>query len=468
MVGIVGCGAYVPRFRLGPGTNGWKAQSEKAIASYDEDSVTMAVAAAIDCLKDSDRSSIDGLFFASTTSPYSEKVAAAIVATATDLRPDILTVDFANSLRAGSSALNGALDAVKAGRAKQILVVVSDMRVPKPGTEFETIFGDGAAAFLVGDSKVAAKIDFSYGFTDEIWDVWRPAADAFVRSWEDRFGLEAGYVQILSRSTSSLLRKANLTSANLAKAVFYAPDARRHREMSKILGLDPTQVQNPLLDSLGNTGAAFAPMMLVAALESTKPGDKLLFANYGNGSDALLVEATSDISNVRGRRGMKGHLESKMILEEYQKYLQWKGLADLRGGGSRPATRNPSAAALWRERDTNIRFYGVKCRNCGTSQIPPQRMCTICHARDQFDRVRFSDKRSRLFTYSMDFISPHPDAPQVFGIIDFEAGGRMITEMTDRIVSEVRIDMPLEMVFREMNFLGGIHNYSWKCAPLRA
>lgn len=132
MVGIVSYGAYVPLRRLGQGTQGWRLPGEKAVAYYDEDSLTMAVAAAIDCLGDMDRQTVDGFYFASTTSPYKEKLAATTAASATDLRNNILTMDFGDSLRAGVSALRVAVDTVKAGSAKSIMVTASDCRLAAP------------------------------------------------------------------------------------------------------------------------------------------------------------------------------------------------------------------------------------------------------------------------------------------------------------------------------------------------
>ena len=83
MVGIVSYGAYVPVHRLGPGTRGWAAPTEKAVASWDEDSLTMAVEAALDAIGKSDRNKIDGAYYASTTSPYREKLVATTLAMAT-------------------------------------------------------------------------------------------------------------------------------------------------------------------------------------------------------------------------------------------------------------------------------------------------------------------------------------------------------------------------------------------------
>ena len=91
MVGIASYGAYVPRWRLplaalGGGRRGGPGRGEKAVANFDEDSVTMAVAAGLDCLAGIPRDTVDGVLFASTSYPYKEKLGASIIAKALDLR----------------------------------------------------------------------------------------------------------------------------------------------------------------------------------------------------------------------------------------------------------------------------------------------------------------------------------------------------------------------------------------------
>lgn len=128
MAGIVSYGAYIPFYRLSRDEiarawGGGSAGGGKAVAGHDEDTITMAVDAAVDCLGNIDRKSIDGLYFASTSAPYTEKQSAALMACALDLRRDTLTIDFANSLRSGTMALTAALDAVAAGSARRVLVI---------------------------------------------------------------------------------------------------------------------------------------------------------------------------------------------------------------------------------------------------------------------------------------------------------------------------------------------------------
>src|SRR5262250_1305393 len=174
MVGIASYGAYVPwlRLPLAAITGGKPGGPEKAVAGWDEDAVTMAVAAAVDCLRGIDRASIDGVLFASTSYAFKEKQGAAIVARALDLRRDVLTTDVGDSLRAGTTALRTAADAVKAGSARRVLVVAADTRMAAPRTAMEANLGDGAAAFLVGAEGVALAPVASHSIADEIIDVW--------------------------------------------------------------------------------------------------------------------------------------------------------------------------------------------------------------------------------------------------------------------------------------------------------
>jgi len=388
MVGITSYGAYLPLYRLGGQTVGWSGLVEKAIASFDEDSITMATAAAIDCMNNMDRSTIDGLYFATTTSPYAEKQGATTIATAADLRRHAVTMDFTDSLRAGTNALRAACDAVKAGSAKQIMLTAADMRLAQPRSSYEASFGDGAAALLIGDEKVAASVEGWYSVTNEMLDVWRSYGATVVDSAEDRFVLGEGYSSVLAEAISGLFDNYNVSAKDFAKAVYYAPDARRHADMARRIGLEPGQVQPLLIGAVGNTGAAFALMMLVAALEEAKPGDKILLANYGDGADAYILEVTKQINKIRDRRGMKGYMASKKILGDYQTYATWRGFIDVAAAVRRPEMAQPSSTAVWRERDANIRFHGVKCKSCGYQQYPPQRVCTRCHAKDDFEGVR--------------------------------------------------------------------------------
>ena len=470
MIGIKSFGAYVPVYRMAEAElarawGGRGGKGERSVANYDEDSLTMSVEAAIDCLSGVDRKTVDGLYFASTTPPYDEKLSASIVAAATDLRNDILSLDIGGSLRSGTGAIKAAVDAVKGGSAKNILVTAADCRLAPPASEFEPLFGDGSAAFLIGDKDVAVSIEDSYSISSDFIDVWKRASDPYIRTWEDRFITQHGYSEKLGMAVAGLLKKTKLSAKDFAKVVYYAPDARSHQRMIKQLKLTPEQVQDPMFDRLGNTGAAFAPMMLVAALEQAKPGDKILWANYGDGADAFVLQVTDQIEKVRERRGIKRHLESKMAISNYEKYIKFRNL--MQGEAERRPQYISLLPVMWRDRTQVLPLHGCKCNNCGNIQFPIQRVCAYCQTKDDYVEFPLADKKATVFTFSMDERALEIDLPRVWTISDFDGGGRIYCTMTDRDVSKVKIGMKVEMTFRQIHEGSGLHNYFWKCRPVR-
>ena len=468
MVGITSYGVYVPHWRLKREIISRGGAGEKSVANFDEDALTMAVSATINSLLGLDRDNIDGLLFASTTFPYKEKQNASIVAAATDLRKDILTTDVANTLRGGTSAVKIAFSLVKAGSARNMIVAASDCRLGAPGSSFEQICSDGAGALVIGSTDVAVEIEGSHSVYNEMVDVWRAEDDKFVRSWDERFVQSEGYMNTVLDTALALMKERSLEPKDFRKAVIYAPEQRRMEELAAKLGFDlKTQVQNPLISVIGNTGTASPLMVLIAALEDSKPGDKILWISYGDGCDAMVLKVTEHIEKLRSNKGIRTFLESKQYIKDYITYLEWKGILKRERGPGKPL-QEVSLSALRRDWEEVIRFYGSKCKSCGTIQYPPQRVCTQCHTKDQFEKIRLSDQKGKLFTYSLDFISDPLDIPMVLSVIDFDCGGRAVLTMTDHNAKEIRIGMAVEMSFRKLFFNDGVHNYFWKCTPSRA
>ena len=437
------------------------------MANFDEDSVSMAVAAAIDCLNRREREEIDGLLFATTTPPYAEKQCASIIATALDLRRDIFTADITDVLRAGTTALKSALDSVAAGSAKNVLVVASDNRQGAPKGEAERNSGDGAVAFIISEDAVIAEQAGSYTITENMMDTWRSAGDQFVRSWEDRFAIEEGLERIMGEAVSGFIEKEGISVKDVAKLALYSPDARRHGQLARHLGFQPEQVQDPLFGRMGNTGAAFPLMLLAGALEDGSPGQLLLTVAYGDGSDVLGFRTTSKIGERGHGLGVSGFLDSGQVLDSYETYAKWRNVWLTDSSSRRPDPQSPSVTALWRESDQNIKFHGGVCNQCGYVQYPPQRVCVECQSRDDSTPIRLSDKLGTVFTYSLDYLAGTVDTPLAVVVVDFEPGGRVLCMMTDREVGEVQIGMPVQMSFRKLRVVNGIHNYYWKAVPLR-
>ena len=467
MIGIISYGGYIPIWRIKREAIMPAGAGEKSVANFDEDSLTMAVSATVNSLAGLDRGSIEGLLFASTTFPYKERQNASLVAAAADLRKNILTMDVANTLRGGTGAVRLAADLIKAGSARNVLVVASDCRLGAPGSTFEHLCSDGAGALVIGSTDVAVEIEGAYSTYNEMIDIWRADEDKFIRSWDERFVQSEGYVHSVLNTASVFMKGQHLEAKDFAKAVIYAPDQRRMEEVAAKIGFDvKRQVQNSLISVIGNTGTASPVMLLIAALEESKPGDRILWISYGDGCDAAILRVKEGIERLRERKGVKAFLGSKQYVKDYVTYLEWKGILRRERGPGKPL-QEVSLTALWRDWEEVIRFYGSRCKSCGTIQYPPQRVCTHCHERDRFDKIRLSDQRGKLFTFSLDYISDPLDVPVVLSVVDFDCGGRAVLTMTDH-QGEIKIGMTVEMSFRKLFFNDGIHNYFWKCVPSRA
>lgn len=472
MVGIRECAGYIPVFRIDRKAIAapWGRSSlggERSVANNDEDSITMAVEACRNGLQGVERRSVEGLYFATTTAPYIEKMNAALVAAALDLKRDTLITDFAHSLRAGIGALRSALDAVKGGSLNNVLVTAADCRTGYPRSDQEQAFGDAAAAVFVDQEDLAATFEGSYTVFHEMMDVWRSPEDTFVKTWEGRFILGEGYTNHMVEVVKGLMKKHGLKPGEIARVILPAPDARTHAGLVKQLGFNmETQAQDPLLSSVGFSGAAHPLLMLADALETAKPGDLLLVAAYADGADALLFKATDRVQRETGRLKVKEQLGHKLMLNSYARFLSYKGLVETVPG--EPFRLLPSATVTWRDRNSIMRCHASRCRKCGLLAFPVQRVCYGCNAKDDFDEEPISHLEGEVFTFTRDNLAGRSDDPVVVQTVAElgKAKVRFYGMMTDCEPSEVQVGMPVGLTFRRLYEGAGMHNYFWKCRPV--
>ena len=465
MKGILSYGAYIPYNRLQRkklkeffGTSGLK--GEKAVASFDEDSVTMGVEAAFDCLHDFDEKKIDSVYFVTASGPYKEKSSIPTIAKALDLRGNVQGVEAGYSLRGGTSALLAADD------RKNTLVISADCRIGAPKGTNEQLFGDGAAAFILGSGEnVIARIVDGESLQEDVIAQWQSQSNLYIQNWEDRF-VATVFLENIKKSVEELSSKNEISPTSIAKVIISGPGAKSHIQAGKKLGFSDQQIQDPLLDSVGSTGSAYAPMMLVAALEEANPGDRLLLLNFAEGTDIILFEVTDAITKLPQRKGIKGNLNVKNSELLYSDYLTWKGILAIEPP-KRPEPDRPSATAMYRNNHQNLGFYGSKCRKCGTPQFPQQRICVECQAKDEMDDYRFVGRKAIVSNYTIDYLAFSPAPPTLIGVIDFEGGGRILSEISDCNKDEIKIGMEVEMTFRKLSEVKGIQNYFWRARPKR-
>ena len=116
MIGITSYGAYIPRLRLDRmaifQAMGWfapalmmVAQGERSMCNWDEDAITMAVAASRDCLRGQDKQKLDAVYLACTTQPFADRQNAGIVSAALNLKDNLITADHTSSQKASTTAM---------------------------------------------------------------------------------------------------------------------------------------------------------------------------------------------------------------------------------------------------------------------------------------------------------------------------------------------------------------------------
>ncbi|MBT8342582.1 MAG: 3-hydroxy-3-methylglutaryl CoA synthase [Desulfatitalea sp.] len=482
MPGICASGCYVPRYRLNRGliykATGWlnagnigNAKGEKAVANHDEDSVTMAVAAARNALQTVNGLNVNGVYFASTTMPYKERLNAGIITTAVGLPDQVIAADFGGGLKAGTTAMLSALDGIKAGSVDNLLVCAAECRLGKPSSPQELIFGDAAAAFVLGTDDVIAEFKGSYSLTCDFGDHYRGAQAVFDRQWEDRWIRDVGVEKFIPEVINGLLEKYEIQLSDFAKVIYDCQYAAARKSLNKKLGITPEMEQTHYQAQIGQSGTAQSLLMLAGALEEANPGDKILVVSFGSGCDALYFEVTDNIRKMADNKPVTAALANRAELDNYTKYLTWRGILPMELGLRAEEDLWTRYSAYWRVRKTVLGLYGTQCKACGTPQFPLHRICVNpeCGEVDQMAPYRFADRPGKVASYTGDMLAASYNPPAIYGQIIFEGGGKYMFDLTDCDLDELETGMPVRMSFRRRyhDKKRGISGYFWKAVPFR-
>jgi 3-hydroxy-3-methylglutaryl CoA synthase len=475
MIGILSYGVYIPVWRMqremiACAEGIFSAGGERSVAGFDEDSVSMAVEAGLDCLGVIDPKEIDALYFATISPALAQKQSASFIAMGLDLREDIATYDITDSQRASTLALKAAYDAVKSGSIKNALVVTADRRPTAPKSMMEQLYGDGAAAILIGNGKPVALIFDIVNLYEPVLGMWRRDYDEFPVTFDQRIDKRKGIMTIVPETVAALLSKNKLEAMDVAKFAIGITDPGSYIELARLMKVDLLkQLVDPLVTTIGMTGTPHCLILLASALENAGPNDKIVCVNYSDGCDAMLINTTDEITKVKPVRKITDYIQSKKMVASYGRFR------DMVEAGEKKSLRKqgvPSLIQYWRDKKWGVRRYGMRCNKCGTLKYPIDVCCIKCDAKDDHTDVKIS-RKGKVFTYAHDMLlGPGSTPADGFNfttrtVLNMDDGFRMAVEMTDNTQQEVDINMPVELTFRLLHEKGDFPCYGWRSRPVR-
>jgi len=337
-VGIVGYGAYVPRFRL-PATEvsrvwtegqGGLPIKEKAVPGLDEDVVTMSIEASRNALHRAGiaPSEIRAVWVGSESHPYAVKPTSTIVAEAIGAVPNVQAADWEFACKAGTEAMVAAIGFIGSSMARYALAIGMDTAQGKPGDALEYTAGAGGAAYLLGPAEEAlAVIESTYSFVTDTPDFWRRAYQKYPEHGQ-RFTGEPAYFKHITEAAQTLMGATDTSPADYTYAVFHQPNAKFPQRVAKQLGFSKEQIAPGLLvPVIGNTYAGSALIGLTATLDIAEPGDRILMVSFGSGagSDAFSIGVTDTI---RERQNLAPHTTDYIARRteiDYATYARLRG-----------------------------------------------------------------------------------------------------------------------------------------------
>jgi hydroxymethylglutaryl-CoA synthase len=336
-VGIIGYGAYIPRYRIAAkeiarvwtGGQGGLPVQAKSVPGPDEDTITMSIEASRYALARAGipASSINAVWVGSESPPYSVKPSGTIISEALGTSPWISSANWEFACKAGSEAMTAGMGMVGSGMNNYALTIGADTAQARPGDALEYTASAGAAAVVLGPAEEAlATIEGTVSYVTDTPDFYR-RSDRPYPVHGNRFTGEPAYFSHVRNAANRLLEELGRTPQDYHYAVFHQPNAKFPQTVAKQLGFTQEQIAPGLLSPrIGNTYSAIVMLGLAAVLDIAKPGEKIFLTTYGSGagSDAYSLVVTDALLERRNRAPLTSTFIEREEFIDYALFVKWR------------------------------------------------------------------------------------------------------------------------------------------------
>lgn len=476
MTGITAIAIHLPRLRLARASMAaameWLSprsdtRGARTLAFWDEDPVTMGVAAARACLATlpDARAAVRALTFATTTPIFAEPQQASLVHAALRLSDETLAQDTGGTLRCGLLAMQAALE----GTAPA-LVVAADMPVAAAGSLAELRYADGAAAALVGEGPALLAYRGGASLSAPFIERYRAADRPLATDWEERWVREEGFLDLVPRAVAAALAKAGLTAGDIDHFVLPCVIPGAVKAVAQAAGLAKTRIAASLDAESGDTGAAHALVMLARAMEEMRPGERVVVAQFGQGATALVLEATDAIAGFAPQASAA--LAAGIAETQYLKLPIFRGQLPWERGLRGRLPVNEALTTAYRKAEALLGFVGGRSPETGQVQFPasPLAVAQAGFFAAPQEPWPLADLGGTVATATADRLAFSRSPPNCYGLVDIPGGARLMMDFTDPDAARLAPGDAVRFVFRikDMDERTGYRRYFWKAVAADA
>lgn len=273
-------------------------QRKMAVASPDEDVVTLAANAGLQALKGVDKESIEMLMFATESGIDQSKAAGIFVHDLLNLPERCRVVELKQACYSGTIGLQLAVAFLRQFPKKKVLWIASDIARYGLGTPGESSQGCGAVAMILSAEPRILALESEYGVvTDNVMDFWRPnySDEAFV---EGKYSSKL-YLTMLEKSWTQYRQLSQRDFKDHAYFCYHTPVPRlvekAHQHLLKMTGTLPSASHSSEADvntalkysrDVGNSYTASLYVALTALLDlvtADLADQRIGFYSYGSG-----------------------------------------------------------------------------------------------------------------------------------------------------------------------------------------